>query len=144
MKYRKGVFVVTYSRTNEGVKYLVLKRKLHWKGWEFPKGGLMKNENEEKGVRREVKEETGKNPLNIKKFDVFGRYKYEKELKDREGVMGQTYSLYSAEIKPGLIKLDKQEHAGYHWLNFEKALKKLTWSNQRKCLKITNRFLNKN
>lgn len=144
MKYRKGIFIVTYSRTKEGIKYLLLKRKLHWRGWEFPKGGLKKNEDIIKGLKREVKEETGKPPLDIKKFDVFGKYKYKRELKDREGVDGQTYSLYCAEIKPGLIKIDKKEHSDYQWLKFEKALKKLTWPNQRKCLRITNMFLNKN
>jgi len=144
MKYRKGVFIVTYSKTKEGIKYLVLKRKLHWKGWEFPKGGLKKNEDIIKGLKREIKEETGKLPFNIKNFHVSGKYKYEKKLKDREGVAGQTYSLYSAEIKPSLIKIDKKEHLEYKWLSFEKALKKLIWPNQRRCLRITNKTLNKN
>ena len=144
MKYRKGVFIVTYFKTKKGIKYLVLKRKLHWIGWEFPKGGLKKNEDIIKGLKREVKEETGKLPFNIKKFDFSGKYKYKRELKDREGVDGQTYSLYSAEIKPGLIKIDKKEHSDYQRVSFEKALKKLTWPNQRRCLRITNRFLNKN
>jgi len=144
MKYRKGVFIVTYSRTKKGIKYLILKRKLHWKGWEFPKGGLEKSRNHIKNVKREIKEETGKPPFNIKKFQVSGKYRYKKELKDREGIDGQTYSLYSAEIKPNLIKIDKKEHSDYQWLSFEKALKKLTWPNQRRCLRITNTSLNKN
>ncbi len=144
MKYRKGIFIVTYSRTKQGIKYLVLKRKLHWKGWEFPKGGLKKGEKILDSLRRELKEETGKVPIAIKKFRAFGKYKYKKELKDREGVIGQTYSLYAVEIKPGPIKIDKIEHSSYQWLNFEKALKKLTWTNQKKCLIITNKFVNKN
>ena len=36
-KYRKGIFFVVYAKTKKGIKYLVLKRKLHWSGWEFPK-----------------------------------------------------------------------------------------------------------
>lgn len=144
MKYRKGVFIVTYSKTKKRIKYLVLKRKLHWEGWEFPKGGLKKNEDIIKGVKREIKEETGKLPFNLKKLQVSGKYKYKKELKDKEGVAGQTYILYSVEIKAGSIRLDRLEHSDYQWLNFEKALKKLTWPNQRRCLRITNTFLNKN
>ena len=124
MKYRKSIFIVTYSRTKQGIKYLVLKRKLHWKGWEFPKGGLEKSKDPLKNVKREVKEETGKLPFNIKNLHVSGKYKYKKELKDRKGVDGQTYSLYSAEIKSGLVKVDKKEHSNYKWLSFEKALKK--------------------
>ena len=144
MIYRKGFFIVTYSRTKEGIRYLVLKRKLHWKGWEFPKGGLERSENVKKGVKREVKEETGKLPFNMKNLCVSGKYKYKREVKDREDIGGQTYSIYSAEIKAGSIKIDKKEHSDYQWLSFEKALKKLTWPNQRRCLRITNTFLNKN
>jgi hypothetical protein len=40
-KYRKAVFIVVYRRTknifNKQNKLLILKRKLHWAGWEFPK-----------------------------------------------------------------------------------------------------------
>jgi len=141
MKYRKGIFIVTYSRTKEEIKYLILKRKLHWVGWEFPKGGLEKNESMSKAIKREIKEETGKLSFNIKKFHVSGKYKYNRGLKDREDIDGQTYSLYSAEIKPSLIKIDKKEHSDYRWLSFEKALRKLTWTNQRRCLKIVNSSL---
>jgi len=42
-KYRRGIFVVVYRRCDsnddESVEYLLLKRKLHWKGWEFCKAG---------------------------------------------------------------------------------------------------------
>jgi len=144
MKYRKGVFIVIYRREDNEIKYLVLRRILHWKGWEFPKGGLEGSRDYIKNIKREIKEETGKLPFNTKNLHVSGKYKYKKELKDRKDIEGQTYVLYSVEIKPGLIKIDKKEHSSYQWLNFEKALKKLTWPNQRKCLRITNTFLNKN
>jgi len=39
-KYRKAVFVLLYSKTKKWIEYLLLKRKLHWKGWEFPKGKI--------------------------------------------------------------------------------------------------------
>ena len=38
--YRKSVFIVVYRKTEKGILYLILKRKLHWVGWEFPKGGI--------------------------------------------------------------------------------------------------------
>lgn len=140
-KHRKAVFVVVYSKIKNQIYYLILKRKLHWKGWEFPKGGVRKGEKILDAVKREIKEETGLKALKIKRFDVSGRYKYEKELKEREGVTGQTYSLYAGKINKRKIKLDELEHSKYKWASFRTAMKKLTWSNQKKSLKIVDDWL---
>jgi 8-oxo-dGTP pyrophosphatase MutT (NUDIX family) len=115
---------------------------LHWTGWEFPKGG-MKHENILHSVKRELKEETGCKPLKIIRYSEHGKYKYDKKLADRRNLLGQTYDLFSAEISCRRIRLDKKEHSGYKWLSFKKALKMLTWQNQKKCLKIVERVLNK-
>ncbi len=141
MKYRKSVFVVTYSKKDEELSYLILKRKLHWKGWEFPKGGIKSLETKKRAIKREIKEETGLNALKIKKFNISGKFKYKKELKDRPGIIGQSFSLYSCKVLKNKIKLDKLEHSDYKWVDFKGAIKKLTWSNQRKCLKIVNDWL---
>ncbi len=142
MKIRRAVFLVVYSRTEKGIKYLILKRKLHWKGWEFPKGGIEKFEIRRFVVKRELREETGLSPMKIKSFSEKGTYKYDKEYSDRKGFTGQSYKLYSVEVKfSKRIKLDKLEHSGYKWVSFNEAIKRLTWPNQRKCLKIVNKFL---
>ncbi|PIO07999.1 hypothetical protein COU59_02375 [Candidatus Pacearchaeota archaeon CG10_big_fil_rev_8_21_14_0_10_34_12] len=140
-KYRKAVFVVTYAKTKEGIMFLVLKRKYHWHGWEFTKGGINPRESKKSAVAREVFEETGENAKEIKKFRVFGKYKYKKGLSDREGIVGQSFSLYGVEIKFGKIKIDSKEHSSYLWLPFEEAMKKLTFRNQKHCLKIVNKWL---
>lgn len=144
MTYRKAVFAVVYAIENNKIYYLILKRKLHWKGWEFTKGGVEKNETYSKAAKREVYEETGQKPRKIKSFNISGKYKYHKLLKDRPGFIGQEYKLFSAQISKGKIKLDKKEHSGFKWLSYNLALKKLTWSNQKKCLKIVNNFLSSN
>lgn len=140
-KYRKAVFIVIYKRENKNPKYLLLKRKLHWTGWEFPKGGVKKNENLRDAAKREIVEETGQKPINIKKYKVTGKYKYSKLLKDRPGYTGQIFSLFSAELKNKKIRLDKKEHSAYKWLDFNKAIKKLKWPNQKKCLRIVHKNL---
>lgn len=142
-KYRKAVFIVVYAQIKKEISYLILKRKLHWKGWEFPKGGIKSLESEKKAVKREIKEETGLWPLKgkIKKFNFSGKYPYDKIYPDRIEFIGQTFVLYSAEVKKRKVKISR-EHFNHKWVNFSKALKMLKWPNQRKSLKIVNAWLN--
>jgi len=143
-KFRHSVFVIAYSlNLEEKVEYVILKRKKHWKGWEFPKGKIEKFETKRMAARREVHEETGLKVLKIKRFKEKGSYLYDKKLWDRPNKIGQTYQLFAAEMKKGngKLKLDKIEHNGYKWVSFKEAYKKLTWPNQRKCLKIVNDWL---
>ena len=145
-KYRKSVFGVAYCKDNDGkIEYIILKRKKHWKGWEFPKGKVEKFETKRMAVKREVHEETGLKILKVKRFEEKGVYLYHKKLWDRPNVIGQTYRLFGVEVKKGDGKasLDKIEHNGYKWVNFQEAQKTLTWPNQKKCLKIVNDWLKK-
>ena len=144
--YRPAVFIVVY-RINKEIKkpeYILLKRKLHWSGWEFPKGGIDGSEKPIEAAKRETKEETGLAPIKIKEYGIKGKYNYHKPLADRPNYLGQSYELFSAEVKTirdQKIKLDPIEHSTFCWLPFEEAVKKLTWLNQKKCLGIVNRDL---
>ncbi len=157
VRYRKAIFITTYARqkpkvlatlskhgrskTKNDFEYLILRRRLHWKGWEFPKGEIKFSETERKAVIRELKEETGLSPLKIKKFNFSGKYNYDKMFPDRPDFKGQKFSLYAAEIKKAKVKFDKYEHSGYKWVGFEKAIKMLKWPNQRKSLRIVSKWL---
>jgi len=134
-KHRKSVFIVTYAIEKGKLYFLILKRKLHWKGWEFPKGGIERKERVYDAIKREIFEETGQRPLKIKNHKFSGKFRYHKALRDRPGIIGQTFSLYSAEIKKNKINFDKREHSTYKWLPFDKALKKLRWPNQKRALR---------
>lgn len=140
-KYRKAVFLVVYKKTDK-IFYLILKRKLHWKGWEFPKGGIEPNENQLEAVKRELKEETGLPYITIKDEKIKGSYSYKKDIKERP-YSGQEYKLFSVQVKPGKIKMDEKEHASYKWLAYKEAVKRLTWKNQKECLKIVDTSLKK-
>jgi len=140
-RYRKAIFVVVYAKTKKGIEYLILKRKHHWKGWEFPKGGINFNEEKKDAAKRETKEETGLKALRIKKFNYSGKYFYKKKFADRTGIKGQTFSLFAAEVKKGKVRFDKKEHLGYEWLDFEEAVKKVRFNNQKKALRIVNKWL---
>ncbi len=140
-RFRKAVFIVTYRKEKNKIFFLLLKRKLHWKGWEFPKGGAKPFDSLLNAVKREAEEETGQFPIKIKSYNINGKYKYNKELPERPKYIGQAFKLFSVQIKNKKIKLDKLEHSAYKWLDFEKAYSKLKWPNQRICLNIVNEDL---
>jgi 8-oxo-dGTP pyrophosphatase MutT (NUDIX family) len=137
--YRRAVFVVVYRIEFGKIFYLLLKRKKHWHGWEFPKGGIEEGEKEIDAVLRECFEETGLRVSKIKNHHVHGKYKYPRGFPDRKGIIGQTYSLYSAEVNDEKVFFDKDEHEGYVWLEYKKALKRLSKQNQKICLGIVNK-----
>ena len=141
--FRPAVFIVIYYINKSARKpiYLLLKRKLHWKGWEFPKGKIEKGESKDKTARREAWEESGLRVIKLKKYNVSGKYLYSKILKDRPGYKGQTYTLFAGEVKKGPVRLEKKEHSGHIWLPFNEAVKKLTWPSQKRCLRIVNNNL---
>ena len=141
MKFRKAVFVVVYARNKDKIEYLILKRKLHWKGWEFPKGGVEGKESLKKAVARELFEETGLKPKKISSHKASGKFVYDSATQKERSFYGQTYKLFSVEVKDTKVKYDKIEHSGYKWLNFQEAIKLLTWQNQKKCLKTVNRLV---
>jgi 8-oxo-dGTP pyrophosphatase MutT (NUDIX family) len=107
------------------------------------KGGIGFLETKKRAIKREVKEETGLDVLKIKKFNINGKYKYDKEYPSRKGLVGQTFSLYAVEVKKGKIKLDRLEHSNYKWLEFEKTVRELKWPNQKKCMAIVHEWLKK-
>ncbi len=68
-KFRHAIFGVAYSISSDGkIEYILLRRKKHWRGWEFPKGKIEKFELKRWAARREVHEETGLKILKIKKL----------------------------------------------------------------------------
>src|SRR4030043_232565 len=134
-KYRRAIFGVAYYKNSDGkIEYILLKRKKHWKGWEFPKGKIEKFETKKMAAKREVHEETGLKVLKVKRFREKGFYLYLKKLWDRPDKIGQTYHLFAVQVEKGngKLKLDPIEHNEYKWASFKEAQKQLTWPNQKK------------
>jgi 8-oxo-dGTP pyrophosphatase MutT (NUDIX family) len=145
-KYRRAVFIVIYSITGKKenqAEYLILRRKHHWKGWEFSKGGINLFEFKRHAAKREAHEESGLKILKVKKFGYSGRYKYNRVFSDRPGSIGQTFTLFAAEAKKGRVKIDRKEHSGYRWMSYGQALRSVKFANQKKALKMVNEWLKK-
>jgi len=140
-KYRKSVFIVVYRKEDKIIEYLLLKRKLRWRGWEFPKGGREGKETPMQTVIRELKEETGQSSVKITKLNFKGRYDFKKEHPDFPGCKGQEFQLFLAKIREKNIKIDKREHSSFKWLEFKEALKIVDFPEKKKSLKIVNKYL---
>jgi 8-oxo-dGTP pyrophosphatase MutT (NUDIX family) len=149
LNLRKAIFVVTYSiNRKKEIEYLILKRKRHWTGWEFPKGGVKRWERIKNTIKRELKEEAGLRVVKgrIKNHKHKGIFLYLPKAKEKFELKhdGQKFRLYSVKVGKRKVNLKNnpdEEHSDSRWVDFKVAMKKLTWPNQRKCLNIVNDWL---
>ena len=105
--------------------------------WDLPKGHIEKGEKELDTVKREVEEETGLKDIKIVEgFKEWIKYFF----RHKEKTIFKIVIFYLAEAKSGKVKIS-EEHIGYKWLPFEKAIKQLTFKNARDILRKANNFL---
>ena len=134
MNKESSAGAVVFRKGKETV-YLILKyEEGHW---DFPKGNIEEGETDEETIKREVMEETGIDDIAIiKEFREKIHYFYmlNDELVSKEVVF------HLAETEKDKIKLSF-EHMDFKWLNFEEAMKKLTFENAKNVLKKADGFL---
>ena len=129
----KSCGTVVFKKNGE-VEYLLL----HYgtKHWDFPKGNVEQNESEKDTALRELEEETGiSNAKFVGDFKEVVNYSYRRgsAIIDKEVV----YFLVLVEDTKVTLSY---EHSGYEWLNYEKAIKKLTFENSKTVLKKAHAF----
>jgi len=120
---------------NAEILYLLLQYEAGH--WDFVKGNVEPNESEKDTVLRELKEETGiVATQTIEGFKERISYFYR-----RQG------STVHKEVVFFLIEADTKkvtlsfEHVGFDWLNYERALEKLTFKNAKDVLQKAHAFL---
>ena len=135
-KYRKYAAAIIFIKTKKEPLFLVLRRKQNWKGWEYVKGGLLPGESFLKGLKREIREETGQRRFKvIAKLPKPIKYKWPKTyLKDEKRWRGAMLSLYVVELFSSKIRIDRLEHSGYKWAPGKTALKLLTYKEPKAAL----------
>lgn len=145
--FEKSVGAVIFREENGIKKYLLL----HYESghWDFPKGHVEEGESETETLDREVREETGISDTGIiPDFKKQVKYFYQakgNELKEREKdgrpiKVIKRVIYYIAETKTEEVKISF-EHIGYEWLDYENALKRITFKNSKEVLKEANDFL---
>ena len=97
--------------------------------WGFPKGHVEDNETEIETAIREVKEETN---LDVEIVEANKRYTMEYETDT--GAIKQVV-FFSAKYIGGKIKAQECEVSNIQWLNFEEALKTITYDNTKELFK---------
>lgn len=133
MKLRKGVVAVIFRDGGDEPEFLVMHRKLHWKGWELPKGGINESETEEAALLREIEEETGL------RVDIAGKvpftiaYDYPEPFQKQFRTRGAEQSVYLVRYKPGEIFLS-DEHDDFRWVTFGEAMQLLRYDAQKQAL----------
>ena len=154
--FEKSVGAVVFRRENNKIYYLLLDYGKMKKGddhyWNFVKGHVEENETEEETMRRETKEETGINDLEIISvfcdnnryfYRAFGKEKEERKENGRKIMVAKKSMYLLAETKLENVKIS-DEHVDFAWLPFEEAIGKLTYGSSQKTLEKANKFLDKN
>lgn len=123
----------------DGERFLLLHRKLNWKGWEFPKGGVENNEDYKDTIKRELFEETG-----IKKFSIVDKideFVFRDNVRKKESFITNYLVHVSSNSKVVLNNehaLDGKiiiEHDDFKWCFAKDAINLLTHKNQKESMK---------
>src|SRR3989344_9005472 len=137
MKKERSVGAILF-RKDEEAKYLLL----HYEAghWDFPKGHIEEKEAELDTIRREVREETGIDDIElVPNFKEKIQYYY----KLNEELMHKGVVFYLAKTEEEKVKISF-EHIGYIWLPYDKAMEKLTFKNAKEILEKADKFLKTN
>jgi bis(5'-nucleosidyl)-tetraphosphatase len=105
--------------------------------WDFVKGNVEPNESEKDTVLRELKEETGivaTQTIEGFRERIVYYYRRQGSTVHKEVV----FFLIEADTKKVTLSF---EHVGFDWLNYERALEKLTFKNAKDVLQKAHEFL---
>ena len=117
-----------YRHTNDGIRFLLMKRnlnKMYEHLWQWVAGKIESGETASETAIRELKEETGLNPINMFVADHVSRF-YE-----THGDRINLVPVFGIEVDSDEVNLS-EEHIDCKWVSINEALDKLIWSGQKK------------
>lgn len=136
MKTEKGVVIIAY-KPGEPPRYLVLKRKKNWDGWETPKGHL-EDGDYRKTARIELQEEAGIEEEDIRELEEMDEtvsWEYEEDGEE----FRREYRAFLAELDPDAFvdvsENPHDEHEDGYFFRFRDAKQLLTYDDNLELLK---------
>ncbi len=126
---------IIFRKEKDSRKYLLL----HYEEghWDFAKGHIEKGEDENTTVRREVEEETGITQI---EFIEGFKEKISYYFRANGQLVYKEVFFYLCETSEEKVVLSN-EHIGYEWMEYDPAMKKLTYKNAKEILKKADKFL---
>ncbi|MEE9554348.1 MAG: NUDIX domain-containing protein [candidate division Zixibacteria bacterium] len=124
----------------EGWEYLLLHRVTpRWRFWQGISGGVEEEDNDYfAAALRELKEETGFDPIDMELIDYSYTFPVPETMRDmyEQPVDHLTEIVFLARIENGPEPIiDPVEHDKYQWCDYEMAFEMLYWAGNRESLK---------
>lgn len=134
MLREKSCGAVVFLKDTEA-KYLLL----HYEAghWDFVKGNVEPNESEKDTVTRELQEETG---IADGRFIDGFREKVEYFYRRQGATIHKEVIFFLIETHTKKVELS-YEHVGYTWLDYQNAMKRLTFKNAKDVLQKAHKLL---
>jgi bis(5'-nucleosidyl)-tetraphosphatase len=134
---RSAGFLIYHRRPDsaDGIRFLLLNYGRHW---DFAKGHVDKGESDFDAAIRELQEETGiREILPVEGFQKEITYFFRSS---RHGLIRKTVIFFLAEVMREEVILS-EEHVGYEFLPYEKALQKTTFPAAKELLRSAHAYL---
>ena len=130
--------ILIYKAEGKKLSFLFLKRR---EGWlDITKGHIQNGENRIRAALREAKEESG---LDVSgSIDPHFSYALYYSIKSNKGKgVGKELRVFIAEVNDGAKVKVSKEHAGYVWLSFDAAMKRINKGWQLKLLPYAYEYI---
>jgi 8-oxo-dGTP pyrophosphatase MutT (NUDIX family) len=140
VRHRRDVSagVIVFHRSPEGCSFLLLRSKLTRRPlWEFPKGGVAAGETLASAAWRELEEETGLSPSDVRLVPAFERtedYRFTAGDGEERTTIRKQVTYYLAEAMRTDIRISAEEASRYAWLPLDVARRRLRYAARRAIL----------
>lgn len=128
--------IVPIRRKDSRLLYLMIQH--HAGHWAFPKGHAQNGETDIEAARRELREETGISDVTLlPELSLQETYFF----KRNQQTVTKTVRYFAGLVKDCPILIQAAEIRDYQWVDYDRAMELITFSESRRILTETHRFV---